>query len=143
MAKRIGLIGGMSWESTSSHYSLLNQLTAERLGPWRQPEVLGRILADSARRLEAAGATVLAICANTMHVNIEDARGAVSVPILDIRDCVAREVRALGADSLSLLRTRCLIEMDFYAAHLEAAGIRVVRPTRSRPTSFSASCSLS
>lgn len=147
--KRIGLIGGLSWESTRSYYSLLNEMTAERSGPWHQPRVLidsldfseivalqnggdwsgaGAVLCDSARRLEHAGATVLAISANTMHVNYEEVAGSVNVAVLDIRDAVAGELREMGADSLSLLGTRYLMENDFYASHLERAGIRVVRP---------------
>ena len=96
---RIGLIGGLSWKSTAAYYSLLNQLTAQRRGAWQQPQVLidsvnfadivqfqlegnwaatGEILAQSARRLESGGAEVLGISANTMHMNYDDVRRAVS-----------------------------------------------------------------
>ena len=148
--KRIGLLGGMSWESTGAYYALLNERTAQRLGPWHQPRVLvdsvdfseivslqregdwnatSRILIDSARRLERAGATVLAICANTMHMNYAEVAASVDVPVLDIRDSIVAELRRLGADSLSLLGTKYLMESDFYVAHLERAGVTVVRPT--------------
>jgi aspartate racemase len=151
MTKRIGLIGGMSWESTASYYALLNQFGAERdAAPWTQPRVLidsvdfaeivalqelgqwtetGRVLADAARRLEGAGATVLGICANTMHVNFDVVRDAVAVDVIDVRTCVANEVRALGADSVTVLGTRYLYELDFYVAHLRAAGLEVVTPS--------------
>jgi aspartate racemase len=147
--KRIGLIGGISWESTSSYYSLLNKMTAQRLGAWQQPALLidsldfseivayqqkgdwvtlGSILADAARRLERGGATVLGIGANTMHKNFDDVAAAVSIPVVDIRDALAREVKALGATSMSLLGTRYVIEDDFFSSHLERAGVTVVKP---------------
>jgi aspartate racemase len=147
--KRIGLIGGISWESTASYYSLLNKMTAQELGAWSQPALLidsldfseivayqqrgdwatlGEILADSARRLESAGATVLAICANTMHKNFDAVSDAVSIPVVDIRDALAREVTALGASSMSLLGTKYVMEGDFFSSHLERAGIKVVKP---------------
>ncbi len=147
--KRIGLIGGMSWESTASYYALLNRLTIQALGPWRQPRVLidsldfsevvhyqqlgdwatlGAMLADSAQRLETAGATVLAICANTMHRNYDQVAGAVNVPVVDIRGALAAEVRALGASSMTLLATQYVMESDFYSSPLERAGITVVKP---------------
>ncbi|HEV3267510.1 MAG TPA: amino acid racemase [Acidimicrobiales bacterium] len=147
--KRIGLIGGISWESTSSYYSLLNKMTAQRLGAWQQPALLidsldfseivayqqkgdwatlGTILGDSAKRLELGGATVLGIGANTMHKNFDDVAAAVSIPVVDIRDALAREVKALGATSMSLLGTRYVIEDDFFSSHLERAGVTVVKP---------------
>lgn len=147
--KRIGLIGGLSWESTRTYYSLLNEVTQLRAGPWQQPPVAidslnfadvvelqrlgdwastGRLLADSARRLEAGGADVLAICANTMHINFPEVQSAVSVPVLDIRDAVAAGVRALGASSITLLGTKYLIEADFFSSRLEDVGIRVIKP---------------
>lgn len=149
--RRIGLIGGLSWESTSTYYKLLNEFCAQRLGVWHQPSVLidslnfeeivkcqqsgdwtesGKILAKSAQRLASGGADVLAICANTMHVNYPDVVRAVSIPVVDIRDAVVHEVKALGAASLSLLGTKYLMESDFYSSHIERAGIHVVKPDR-------------
>jgi len=148
--KRIGLIGGMSWESTNTYYSLFNQLTAERSEPWVQPPLLidsvnfgeivafqqvgdwsgsGRVLADCARRLEAGGATVLGIGANTMHMNFQDVVDAVSIPVVDIRDAMVKGLQDLGANSLSLLGTRYVMEGDFYSSHLEARGVTVVKPS--------------
>lgn len=149
VVKRIGLIGGLSWESTSSYYRLLNEITADQRGAWHQPRVLidsldfseivglqqrgdwissGRVLADSARRLERAGADVLAICANTMHRNFSEVAASVAIPLVDIRDAMVYEVRALGAGSISLLGTKYLMEDNFYAVTFEAAGVRVVKP---------------
>jgi aspartate racemase len=147
---RIGLIGGLSWESTGEYYRLLNERTAERLGPWHQPPVLidslnfgefvrlqtlgdwaamGDLMAASAQRLENGGADILGISANTMHMSYDDVRRAVSIPVIDIRDAVAKEVRALGHESMSLLGTKYLMEHDFYSSAIERMGIRVIKPT--------------
>jgi aspartate racemase len=147
-AGRIGLIGGLSWESTACYYRYLNQFH-HGPSPWSQPSVVidsldmaeiealqrqgdwtatGVILADSAQRLVAAGATVLAIGANTMHKNYDAVAAAVDVPVLDVRSVVAREAQRLGATRLGLLGTRYVIEQDFYVDGLRAAGVDVVRP---------------
>jgi len=148
--KRIGLIGGLSWESTGSYYSKFHELTSERAAPWVQPRLIidsldfseivalqrlgdwdatGEILADSARRLQAAGATVLGIGANTMHLNFAQVAGAVDIPVLDIRDAVVSQVTAMGASSVSLLGTKYLFDGDFYSGHLRERGLTVVKPT--------------
>jgi aspartate racemase len=147
---RIGLIGGLSWESTTAYYRLLNILTAQRTGAWQQPPVLidslnfhdivqlqakgdwvatGEMLAESARRLESGGAEVLGICANTMHINYDDVVRAVSIPVVDIRDAVTAGVRTLGAESISLLGTKYLLDAEFYSSVIEEAGVRVIKPT--------------
>ncbi len=149
-ASRIGLVGGMSWESTAVYYALLNRLQSKQASAWAQPRVLidsvdfteivhlqaggdwsatGGLLADSARRLVAAGATVLAIGANTMHRNYAEVVDAVEVPVLDVRHAVARGVRDLGYSTISLLGTRYVVEMDFYSDELERLGLTVVKPT--------------
>ena len=148
MAARIGLIGGLSWESTASYYRELNRRFR---GPseWSQPTVLidsldfaevvelqrrgdwratGEVLTDAARRLVLAGAQVLAICANTMHVNADDVRRAVDVPLVDVRDAVAHEVRGSGSSSIALLGTKYLIEGSFYSDRLAEFGVQCVRP---------------
>jgi len=145
---RIGLIGGLSWESTATYYRELNR-RYHGTGEWSQPAILvdsldfarivdlqrrgewratGAILADSARRLELAGARVLAICANTMHINFDDVRRAVDVPVVDVRDAVAREVLDAGSSSVALLGTRYVIEGTFYSDRLAELGVRTVRP---------------
>jgi aspartate racemase len=147
---RIGLIGGLSWESTATYYQLLNRLTAQRRGAWQQPHVLvdslnfadfvdlqsrggwaamGELLGESARRLENAGADVLGICSNTMHASYDDVRRAVSIPVVDVRDAVVAAVRNLGYESISLLGTKYLLEGETYSSALEREGIRVVKPT--------------
>ena len=147
--KRIGLIGGMSWESTSSYYTMFHRLTSGTAAPWVQPRLLidsvdfseivslqrlgdwdatGAILADSARRLEGAGATVLGIGANTMHMNFDVVADAVSIPVVDIRDAVIADVQSIGAASVSLLGTKYLMENDFYSGYFEAHGVAVVKP---------------
>src|SRR5579863_7900866 len=108
---RIGIIGGLSWESTASYYRYFNELYVGA-NEWSQPQLLidsvdfgaivplqregnwgatGDILAASARRLERAGATVLGIGANTMHVNFDHVQRSVSIPVVDVRDAVAKE----------------------------------------------------
>lgn len=145
---RIGLIGGLSWESTASYYASFHELLGARAAPWTQPRLLidslnfaevvemqqrgawdetGELLADSARRLVRGGASVIGIGANTMHVNFDAVESAVDVPVVDVRVAVAREARRHGG-SLALLATKYVIDGDFYAAPLEAAGLEVVRP---------------
>jgi aspartate racemase len=147
---RIGLIGGLSWESTAVYYRLLNQSTAQRLGAWQQPQVLidslnfadivhlqsrgewaamGEMMAHSARRLELGGADVVGICSNTMHASYDEVRRAVSIPVVDVRDAVAARVRTLDHQSISLLGTKYLVESDFYSSALEREGIRVIKPS--------------
>jgi aspartate racemase len=146
---RIGLIGGLSWESTASYYRYFHELYAGGDNQWSAPEIIidsvdfgaivalqqigdwvgtGRIVADAARRLEMAGATVLGIGANTMHINFDDVREAVAIPVIDVRDAVAGEVLARGYDALALLGTKYLIEGAFYSDRLEHLGVRVVKP---------------
>ena len=155
--KRIGIIGGMSWESTSVYYRLLNELHPRTDGAWSQPRVLidsvdfgpivdhqragdwaaaGAVLADSARRLADAGATVLGIGANTMHKCIDDVRDAVALPVIDVRDAVAHGVRALGGDALALLGTAYVVQQDFYSDRLDELGITVVKPTDEQAASL-------
>jgi aspartate racemase len=147
--RRIGLLGGLSWESTTRYYTILNEMSISENGPWSQPAViidsldfsqivrfrrardwvaLGRVLADSARRLEAGGATVLGIGANTMHRNYDDVANAVSIPVVDVRDAMVDEVKARGASAMTLLGTKYLTENSFYSSHLERAGVHVVKP---------------
>jgi aspartate racemase len=147
-APRIGLIGGLSWESTACYYRYINQFYVGP-SPWSQPPVLidsldmgeivecqtsdnwarsGEILSDAARRLVAGGASVLGIGANTMHKNYDDVVRAVSCPVVDVRESVADEVKARGGERVGLLGTRYVIEQDFYARGVAAHGVDVVRP---------------
>ena len=147
---RIGLIGGLSWESTASYYRYFNEFFSSGVSEWSQPRLLidsvdfgsivalqqagdwaatGAILADSARRLEGGGATVLGIGANTMHLNFDVVRDAVTIPVVDVRDAVANEALASGHDALALLGTKYLLERSFYSDRLKELGVRPVKPT--------------
>jgi aspartate racemase len=146
---RIGLIGGLSWESTASYYKYFHELYVSGDNEWSAPEIIidsvdfgaivalqqvgdwegtGRIVADAARRLEMAGATVLGIGANTMHKNFDDVARAVAIPVVDVRDAVASEVLDRGFDTLALLGTKYLIDGDFYSDRLETLGVHCVKP---------------
>ncbi|HUZ39881.1 MAG TPA: amino acid racemase [Acidimicrobiales bacterium] len=146
---RIGIVGGLSWESTASYYRYFNQLFIG-VNEWSQPQLLidsvdfgaivplqregnweatGEILADSARRLERAGATVLGIGANTMHVNFAQVQGAVAIPVIDVRDAIAKESLGRGHSTLALLGTKYLIEGGFYSDRLQELGVTSIKPT--------------
>jgi aspartate racemase len=146
---RIGIIGGLSWESTASYYRYFNELFFGA-NEWSQPlllidsvdfgaivplqregnwEATGAILAASAQRLERAGATVLGIGANTMHVNFTQVQEAVAVPVVDVRDAVAKESLDKGHHTIALLGTKYLIEGDFYSDRLRELGVTSIKPT--------------
>ncbi|MFI9328734.1 aspartate/glutamate racemase family protein [Kitasatospora sp. NPDC052868] len=147
--KTLGLIGGMSWESTAEYYRTLNQLTRERLGGLHSARLVlysvdfadierlqaegrwaeaGAILADAARALEAAGAELLLICTNTMHRVADQVEAAASVPLLHLADATAAAVRAAGLRKVGLLGTAFTMEQDFYRGRLEASGLTVLTP---------------
>jgi len=146
---RIGIIGGLSWESTASYYRYFNELFFGT-NEWSQPQLLidsvdfgaivplqregnwkatGEILAASTQRLERAGATVLGIGANTMHVNFSEVQDAVAVPVVDVRDAVAKESLDKGHQTIALLGTKYLIEGDFYSDRLRELGVTSIKPT--------------
>lgn len=148
MAPRIGLVGGLSWEATACYYRYFNQFYVGT-SPWSQPAVLidstdmaaivelqraddwtatGEIMVDAARRLVAGGASVIGIGANTMHRNFEEVAAAVDCEVVDIRTCVAHEVKALGGHRVGVLGTAYVIEQDFYARGIEDHGVEVIRP---------------
>ncbi|MFH8446095.1 aspartate/glutamate racemase family protein [Streptomyces sp. NPDC018026] len=147
--KTIGLIGGMSWESTAEYYRLLNEFTRDRLGGLHsarcviysvdfaeieQLQVQGRwteageVLAGAAQSLEAAGADLVLICTNTMHKVADVVAAAVSVPLLHLADATAKAVRASGLRRVGLLGTAFTMEQDFYRGRLEVAGLDVRVP---------------
>lgn len=148
--KRIGLIGGMSWESTAVYYRLLNEAVRQAGGPLDSADILlhslnfsdvvalqkaGRwdlaaaMLADSARRLERAGADCVLICTNTMHLVSAEVAGAVSIPLIDIIAETGAALAARGARRPLLLATRYTMEHGFYAERLnEATGFRPMVP---------------
>jgi len=147
--KTLGLIGGMSWESTADYYRLLNQMTRERLGgshsaplilwsvdfePMTHMQAEGRwdeasrILTDAARRVEQAGADALMICANTMHRMADDVAAAVSIPLLHIGDATAAAIKTTSVRRPLLLGTRYTMEQGFYRDRLKSLGVDVVVP---------------
>jgi aspartate racemase len=148
--KTIGLIGGMSWESTTHYYQRINELVAARLGGLHSAKLLlwsvefdeiarlqaaddwdaaGRILADAAQRLEQAGAEGLLICANTMHRVAPAVEAVVHIPVLHLADITAKALLAGGHRSAALLGTRFTMEQPFYRERLERHGLAVSVPT--------------
>ncbi|HEY5105810.1 MAG TPA: aspartate/glutamate racemase family protein [Caulobacteraceae bacterium] len=145
----LGLLGGMSWESTAVYYRLLNQMARERLGGQHSASLLmwsadfapiaalqaagewdaaARILADAARGLQGAGAKALIICANTMHLVAPQIAAAVAIPVLHVVDAVAADIRAAKCARPLLLGTRFTMEEAFYRERLRARGVEAVTP---------------
>jgi aspartate racemase len=137
--KRIGLLGGMSWESSAVYYRLLNEAVRDRLGglhsadcvlrsvDFAEVELLqrearwaaaGARLAAEARSLAAAGAELLVLCTNTMHKVADEVGAAVDVPLVHIADATAEAVRARGLARVGLLATAYTMEQDFYTGRL-------------------------
>jgi len=147
--KIIGLIGGMSWESTVTYYRLINEGVKQRLGGLHSAKILldsvdfheierlqssgdwdtaGVILANSARALEHAGADFLVLCTNTMHKVAPAIENGVTIPLLHIADATAAQIKRAGLRTIGLLGTRFTMEQDFYRGRIEAHGIKVVAP---------------
>lgn len=147
--KRIGLLGGMSWQSTAEYYRLLNELAAERLGGLHSAECVlysvdfaeierlqadsrwdeaGGILAEAASALERAGAQVLLICTNTMHRVADQVQAAICIPLLHLADATAQAVQARNVRRVGLLGTAFTMEQDFYRGRLESHGLEVLTP---------------
>lgn len=148
--KTIGLIGGMSWESTQIYYRRINELVRERLGGLHSARLLlysvdfheveqlqsagrwdeaGAQLALAARSLAAAGADFLLLCTNTMHRVAPAIEAAVEIPLLHIADATGASIRESGARSVGLLGTRFTMEQDFYRGRLQAQhGVSVLLP---------------
>ncbi len=147
--RTIGLLGGMSWESSIEYYRLVNELTRERRGGkhsapcvmWSfdfEPiaalqeaggwDAAGRLLAGAARGVEGAGAELLVICTNTMHRVAAVVQDAVSIPLLHIGDATADAIQAAGLQRVGLLGTRYTMEADFLRERLEGRGLEVLVP---------------
>ncbi|MFP4437661.1 MAG: aspartate/glutamate racemase family protein [Chloroflexaceae bacterium] len=148
--KTIGLIGGMSWESSLEYYRIINEQVKHRCGGLHSARSLmysvdfaeietlqqqarwdaaAMILADAARRLERGGADLLVLCTNTMHKVADAIAGAVSIPLLHIADPTAEAVRAAGLRTVGLLGTRFTMEQAFYKGRLtEQHGLTVLVP---------------
>ncbi|MDF2153408.1 aspartate/glutamate racemase family protein [Vibrio sp. CAU 1672] len=154
--KTIGLLGGMSWKSTSHYYQLINQQTRATLGglhsakiclhsvDFAEIEVLQRqgnwqqaaeLLSQLAKQVEAGGADCLLICTNTMHKVAEQVQAAIKIPLLHIADATAQALLADGITRVGLLGTRFTMEQDFYKQRLvDKHGIEVLVPGASDQT---------
>ncbi len=147
--KTIGLLGGMSWESTVPYYRLINQRIKERLGGLHSAKVIlysvdfhdierlqhagdwdaaGLMLARAARSLELAGADFIVLCTNTMHKVASTIEGATAIPLLHIADPTARQIRNDGHTKVGLLGTLFTMEQSFYRERLEQQGLQVISP---------------
>ena len=144
------MIGGMSWESSIVYYKVLNELVKEKLGaahscplimysvdfePIKQMQHLGEWdkigvqIVEIARKLEAAGADILIICANTIHLVAEEVKKNIKIPLVHIVDATAKSIRQQGIGKVGLLGTRYTMEYPFYREKLEQDfGIQVVTP---------------
>ena len=148
--KTIGLLGGMSWESTAEYYRLANELVRERRGGLHSADCVirsvdfavieklqaagewdsaGRLLASEARALEAAGADLIVLCTNTMHKVAPAIEAAISVPFLHIAETTASAIVSEGLATVGLLATRFTMEQDFYIDRLAARGITAIVPS--------------
>jgi aspartate racemase len=137
--KVIGLIGGMSWESTAEYYRIMNQTVKERLGGLHSAKILlysvnfneiatlqtegkwqeaTRFMCDAAQRLERGGADCVLICTNTMHKMAPEVQSSVTIPLLHITDTTAREIKKRGIKRIALLGTKYTMEEDFYKGRL-------------------------
>lgn len=147
--KTIGLIGGMSWESSAEYYRLLNELVRERLGGLHSArcvlysvdfaeierlqvagewERAGDVLAAAGKGVEAAGGDLVLICTNTMHKVADQVRDALSVPLLHLGDATAEAVLRAGVRRVGLLGTAFTMEQDFYRERLASHGLDVLVP---------------
>ncbi|MBS0331661.1 MAG: amino acid racemase [Proteobacteria bacterium] len=147
--RTLGLIGGMSAESTVVYYQALNRLARDRLGGLHSAELVirsvdfapiaalqaegdwaatGEVLAGHARALEGAGAEAILICANTMHLNYDEVAAAVGAPVIHIGDATGAALKARGVTKTLLLGTRFTMEKPFYAERLAALGIQTAIP---------------
>lgn len=148
--KLIGLLGGMSWESTAEYYRLANELVRDRLGGLSSARVLlhsvdfadiealqasgdwdaaGALLAGAARSLEAGGAELLVLCTNTMHKVAPAIEAATTIPFLHIGDVTARAVTGAGIERVGLLATAYTMEQDFLRDRLAEHGLTVLVPS--------------
>ncbi|MDG4832489.1 aspartate/glutamate racemase family protein [Solwaraspora sp. WMMD1047] len=145
----IGMLGGMSWESSVHYYRLANELVRDRLGGLHsarcvlysvdfaeiehlqsggQWEEAGRLLGQAAAAVQAAGADLLLLCTNTMHKVADQVQAAVTIPLLHLADATADAVTAAGLRTVGLLGTAFTMEQDFYRDRLSHHGLRVLVP---------------
>ena len=147
--RTLGIIGGMSWESTESYYRLINEGIKAELGSLNSADLLihsvefapigelqaqgawdemGAILAKSGKRLQAAGAQGLLIATNTMHKVVDDVQAVTNLPIIHIADATAKAIQAQGLTKIALLGTQFTMTQDFYKQRLIDVGLQVLIP---------------
>ena len=147
--KVIGLIGGMSWESSSEYYRLINQEIRKQLGGLNSAKVLMysvnhheinelehkdrwaeliEIMVESARRLEKGGADFILICCNAMHKIAEQIQNSIEVPLIHIADATAESVKRARLSSVGLLGAKAVMEEEFFKNNLVSAGLKVLIP---------------
>ena len=147
--KTIGLIGGMSWESTVTYYEIVNEVVKERLGGLNSAKVLlysvnfeeiekrqasgdwdecAEILGEAAKNLEKAGADFIIICTNTMHKVAPQMQKMINIPIVHIAEATADELKKNGIRKVALLGTKYTMTQDFYRGKLVEAGLEVLIP---------------
>jgi aspartate racemase len=149
--KTIGLIGGMSWESSIEYYRIINEAVRARLGglhsaksimysvDFAEIETLQQqgkwdeatdLMIDAAQRVERGGADFVIICTNTMHKMADEVQNHIQIPLLHIADATAEKIKARGLKRIGLLGTRFTMEEDFYRGRLtEKQGLEVIIPT--------------
>ena len=147
--KTIGLIGGMSWESSAEYYRIINETVKEKLGglhsakcimysvdfeeveklqhegKWKEATEL---MIDAAKRIERAGADFVLICTNTMHKMADDVQSSINIPLLHIVDATAEKIISKGLKKVGLLGTKFTMEEDFYKERLRKFGLEIVIP---------------
>lgn len=147
--KTIGLIGGMSWESTVTYYQIINREIKDKLGGFHSSKCIlysvdfheieecqtngewdksAEILANAAQGLEKAGADFILICTNTMHKVADEVKKSIQVPIIHIAEVTAQELLRNNITSVALLGTKYTMEQDFYKSKLTEKGIEVIIP---------------
>jgi aspartate racemase len=149
--KTIGLLGGMSWESTITYYKIINTVIKEQKGGLHSAKCLlysvdfqeieecqtsgnwqksAQILTDAAKRLQTAGADFIVICTNTMHKVADSIKAGISIPILHIADVTAEALKKDAVQKTALLGTKYTMEQDFYKARLLGSGVNVIIPNK-------------
>ena len=148
--KTIGLIGGLSWQSSLEYYRIINELVRDRLGGLHSAKIVmhsfdlaemaalqkqgdwpraAGLIIEAAAGLQNAGADVLIICTNTMHKVADEVQKSIKIPLLHIADATAEEIKAAGLKKVGLLGTRFTMEEDFWKARLvQKHGLEVIIP---------------
>lgn len=150
--KTIGLLGGMSWESTVTYYQIINETVMKELGGLHSAKILmysadfeeieryqssgewdksAAVLSGAAQRLERAGADFIVLCTNTMHKVAPEIKSGVKIPLLHIAEVTAQKLKEYGIKKVGLLGTKYTMTQDFYKEKLEEAGIEVLIPDAS------------